>query len=81
MSASSSTTNLKLPVFSDDDIPSWLGDWNNTVKTIDSIVGFKKVFVNKDSNLSGNISCTYNKVLKLMEYRGKLIQKAGHLVT
>lgn len=61
MSASSTTSNLKLPVFSDDDIPTWLGDWNNTVKTIDSIVAFKKVPATNGSNITGTITCIYNK--------------------
>lgn len=33
------TTNLKLPTFSPDDKPSWLGSWNGAMNTIDRAVG------------------------------------------
>ena len=77
MSASNSTSNLKLPVFSDDDIPTWLGDWNDTVNVIDSIVGFKKAQVTLANNLTGVITCVYNKVLKLMEIQGQINNTSG----
>lgn len=77
MSASNSTSNLKLPVFSDDDIPTWLGDWNDTVNVIDSIVGFKKAQVTLANNLTGVITCVYNKVLKLMEIQGSITLSSG----
>lgn len=77
MSASNSTSNLHLPIFSDDDIPTWLGDWNDTVNTIDSIVGFKKVPATNGSNITGTITCIYNKVLKLMEIQGSITLTEG----
>lgn len=35
MSATNHTTNYNLPVFVDQDIPTWLGDWNTAMNTID----------------------------------------------
>lgn len=77
MSASGSTPNLHLPVFSNDDIPTWLGDWNETVNTLDSIVGFKKAQATNGSNITGSINCIYNKVLKLMEIQGAITMTSG----
>lgn len=81
MSASSSTPNLHLPVFSEDDIPTWLGDWNETVNTLDSIVAFKKVSATNGSNITGSIICIYNKVLKLMEIQGTISMTSGTIKT
>ena len=36
MSASNETTNYKLPLFTDDDQPTWLGDFNGAMSKIDS---------------------------------------------
>lgn len=36
MSASRETTNYKLPLFTDDDQPTWLGDFNGAMSKIDS---------------------------------------------
>lgn len=33
------TTNLKLPIFNPEDKPSWLGNWNGAMNTIDQAVG------------------------------------------
>lgn len=33
------TTNLKLPIFNPEDKPSWLGNWNGAMNTIDQTVG------------------------------------------
>lgn len=38
MSATNKTTYLELPIFIGTDTPSWLGDWNNTMNTIDTAV-------------------------------------------
>lgn len=35
MSATNHTTNYNLPIFVEQDIPTWLGDWNTTMNTID----------------------------------------------
>lgn len=36
MSATNHTENYNLPIFVEQDIPTWLGDWNTTMKTIDT---------------------------------------------
>lgn len=36
MSATNETTNYKLPLFTDDDQPTWLGDFNGAMRKIDS---------------------------------------------
>lgn len=36
MAATNHTTNYNLPVFVNDDIPTWLGDWNTAMKGIDT---------------------------------------------
>lgn len=38
MSATGSTTNYKLPQFEDNDIPSWLTDFNDAMKKIDTAI-------------------------------------------
>lgn len=38
MSATNKTTNYDLPLFIGTDIPSWLGDWNNTMTTLDKSI-------------------------------------------
>lgn len=35
MSATNHTTNYNLPIFVEVDIPTWLGDWNRAMNTID----------------------------------------------
>lgn len=35
MAASSSTTNLNLPIFTDDDKPSWRGDFNAAMQRLE----------------------------------------------
>ena len=35
MSATNQTTYYDLPLFIGTDVPSWLGDWNNTMNAID----------------------------------------------
>ena len=35
MAATNHTTNYNLPVFVNDDIPTWLGDWNTAMNDID----------------------------------------------
>ena len=36
MAATNHTTNYNLPVFVNDDIPTWLGDWNTAMEDIDT---------------------------------------------
>lgn len=36
MAATNHTTNYNLPVFVNDDIPTWLGDWNTAMQDIDT---------------------------------------------
>lgn len=36
MAATNHTTNYNLPVFVNDDIPTWLGDWNTAMNGIDT---------------------------------------------
>lgn len=38
MSATNKTTYYELPVFIGTDTPSWLGDWNNAMNTIDTAI-------------------------------------------
>lgn len=38
MSATGSTTNYKLPQFEENDIPSWLTDFNDAMKKIDTAI-------------------------------------------
>lgn len=38
MSANSETMNYKLPVFLANDIPSWLTDWNGSMRKIDELI-------------------------------------------
>lgn len=42
MSATNKTTNIELPLFIGTDIPSWLGDWNGAMTTIDSQIATAK---------------------------------------
>lgn len=46
MSANSETMNYKLPVFLANDIPSWLTDWNGSMRKIDELI------FNANSNIS-----------------------------
>lgn len=46
MSANSETMNYKLPVFLSNDIPSWLTDWNGSMRKIDELI------FNANSNIS-----------------------------
>ena len=38
MSATNKTTYYELPIFIGTDTPSWLGDWNNAITTIDTAI-------------------------------------------
>lgn len=38
MSATGSTTNYKLPLFEENDIPSWLTDFNSSMEKIDTAI-------------------------------------------
>lgn len=38
MSATNNTTYYNLPIFIGTDIPSWLGDWNNTMTALDTAI-------------------------------------------
>lgn len=38
MSATGSTTNYKLPQFEENDIPSWLTDFNSAMEKIDTVI-------------------------------------------
>lgn len=42
MSATNKTTNIELPLFIGTDVPSWLGDWNEAMTTIDSQIATAK---------------------------------------
>lgn len=42
MSATNKTTNVELPLFIGTDTPSWLGDWNDAMTTIDSQIATAK---------------------------------------
>lgn len=46
MSANSETMNYKLPVFLANDVPSWLTDWNGSMRKIDELI------FNANSNIS-----------------------------
>ena len=51
MAATKHTTNYNLPVFVNDDIPTWLGDWNTTMNDIDTAL----------KNISDNAGSDVNK--------------------
>ena len=38
MSATNKTTYYELPIFIGTDVPSWLGDWNNTMNALDTAI-------------------------------------------
>lgn len=42
MSATNKTSNIELPLFIGTDTPSWLGDWNGAMTTIDSQIATAK---------------------------------------
>lgn len=45
MSSTNKTTNYNLPIFVDDDTPTWLGDWNDAMNKIDEAI--------KEASMSG----------------------------
>jgi hypothetical protein len=54
MSASSETDILELPIFEDNDKPSWLGDFNNAMILIDSIITGDRVAL--DANIADKVN-------------------------
>lgn len=50
MGASSLTATVLLPLFSDDDKPSWLGDWNGAMTKIDNAFAAKEAEITTLTN-------------------------------
>lgn len=38
MASTNKTEHYKLPIFVSTDVPTWLGDWNNTMSDIDEVL-------------------------------------------
>lgn len=52
MSATNQTTYYDLPLFIGTDVPSWLGDWNNTMNAIDSAINGVKTTADSATNVA-----------------------------
>lgn len=62
MASTNHTTNYNFPVFIDSDIPTWLGDWNDTMNNIDTEL--KKL---NDSKNDVNKAYVDEKITKINE--------------
>lgn len=49
MSSTKHTANYNLPIFAENDIPTWLGDWNGAMNTIDT--NLKNISNSSESNV------------------------------
>ena len=56
MSATNRTTYYNLPIFIGTDTPSWLGDWNNSMNTIDTAINGVKTAVQSAANTANSAS-------------------------
>lgn len=52
MSATNQTTYYDLPLFIGTDVPSWLGDWNNTMNAIDTAINGVKTAADSATNVA-----------------------------
>lgn len=52
MSATNKTTYYDLPIFIGTDTPSWLGDWNNTMNSLDTAINGVKTVANSATNVA-----------------------------
>lgn len=59
MRATGSTTNYKLPQFEENDIPSWLTDFNSAMEKIDAAI-------HNAADSSGGITATQYSKLKVV---------------
>ena len=56
MSHSSTTPNYDLPLFADDDTPTWLGDWNAGMNAMDAALNGMKQTVSDSGNQVANLT-------------------------
>lgn len=52
MSATNKTTYYDLPIFIGTDVPSWLGDWNNTMNALDGAINGVKNAADNATNVA-----------------------------
>ena len=67
MSATNKTTNYELPLFVDNDQPTWLGDFNGAMNKIDADLGQVEVDANKAEQLATAAKKTADDALSLAE--------------
>lgn len=61
MAATNRTDNYNLPVFISTDIPTWLGDWNATMRALDSAIKAVDTLATNLGVSKANASDVYNK--------------------
>lgn len=59
MSHSLETVNYKLPLFADDDVPSWLGDFNGAMQNVDTTM---KDVADSNTNVSAQVIAFSNRL-------------------
>lgn len=64
MSHSSTTPNYSLPLFADDDTPTWLGDWNAGMNAMDAALNGMKQTVSDSGNQVANLTTRVGNVEK-----------------
>lgn len=62
MSHTDKTTNYNLPLFADDDTPTWLGDWNQGMNAVDAALNDMKNTVSDSGNQVANLTTRVEKV-------------------
>lgn len=61
MAATNRTDNYNLPIFISTDIPTWLGDWNSTMRSLDSAVKAVDTLATNLGSSKANASDVYTK--------------------
>ena len=56
MSHTEKTPNYSLPLFADDDTPTWLGDWNQGMLSVDDALNTFKGSIADSSNQVANLT-------------------------
>lgn len=64
MSHSSTTPNYSLPLFADDDTPTWLGDWNAGMNAMDAALNGMNQTVSDSGNQVANLTTRVGNVEK-----------------
>ncbi len=67
MSHSSTTPNYSLPLFADDDTPTWLGDWNAGMNAMDAALNGMKQTVSDSGNQVANLTTRVGNVEKTVD--------------